>query len=377
MKFRFHVPGFPHTATSKHRFLHCGYTQKCLNFCKMMVDQGHTVYHYGGEGSDVECTEHIQIVSEAERDGWFKSDWDRGDFPDMEFNPSKPYWQTFNSRTVMEVHDRIQPGDFICLITGGTQKCVADAFPNNSSVEYGVGYEGISLPFRCFESRAWQHHVYGLYGIRNGVWYDTVIGNYYDPADFPMGERKGDYFLFLGRLIQRKLPHVAADVCGRIGAKLLIAGQGVTLKEPGKIYSRELCVVGGHVEHVGVVDVKRRAELLGNAKALFVMTQYIAPFEGVHIEANLCGCPVIVTDWGVFPETVENGVNGYRVRTMGEAMWAAKHVENLDPVRIRTRALTRFSLEAAAPQYEEWFNRIHGLRVPGHDWYDQSPGRFG
>ena len=69
-KFTFHVVGLPHTYTSK-EFLTCAFTQKILNFCKMMKMLGHTVYHYGGELSQVECDEHITIMSEAERQEYF------------------------------------------------------------------------------------------------------------------------------------------------------------------------------------------------------------------------------------------------------------------------------------------------------------------
>ena len=50
-KFRLHVIGMPHTRTTK-EYNACAFTQKALKFCKMMTDRGHTVYHYGVEGSN-------------------------------------------------------------------------------------------------------------------------------------------------------------------------------------------------------------------------------------------------------------------------------------------------------------------------------------
>ncbi len=65
-KFRFHVVALPHTKTHKD-FCACAYTMKVFNFCKMMHDLGHEVYHYGAEGSDPPCTENVQIISTQEQ----------------------------------------------------------------------------------------------------------------------------------------------------------------------------------------------------------------------------------------------------------------------------------------------------------------------
>ena len=62
LKFRFHVLGLPHTKTNKD-FIHCAHTQNVLKFCKMMTDNGHTVFHYGHEDSKTDATENVAVIS--------------------------------------------------------------------------------------------------------------------------------------------------------------------------------------------------------------------------------------------------------------------------------------------------------------------------
>jgi glycosyltransferase involved in cell wall biosynthesis len=275
-----------------------------------------------------------------------------------------------NDNCIKEIGKRIRPRDFICLIGGNCQKPVADAFPQNMSVEFGIGYTGVFSQYKVFESYAWMHHVYGLQKNGNGNSYDTVIPNYFDPEDFPYSEEKDDYYLFIGRLISRKGPHVAHEVCKRLGAKLILAGQGVTKNKDGTIASTEIALEGGDVEHVGTVDVKQRGELMSRAKAVFVQTQYIGPFEGVHAEAMMCGTPVITTDWGVFAETVLDGYVGFRTRTLGEAIWAAQNVDSLHNDAIRQYAIDRFSLHNVKHRYQDYFKQLLGLWDEG--WYTET-----
>lgn len=365
---RFHVIGLPHTVCSK-EYSSCAYTQKVLNFCKMMKSLGHTVYHYGGEESTPECDEHITTITKEERKKWWGSnDWKK-DFFKIDWDMNLPYWKTSNGRAIAEISQRIEKQDFICVIGGNCQKPIADAFPDHMTVEFGIGYEGTFSKYRVFESYAWMHNVYGLQKNGNGNYYDTVIPNYYDPADFPFSEEKDDYYLFIGRIISRKGAHIAAEVCEKIGAKLKVAGQGALKVSHGKIVAEEV-TLKGDIEYMGTVGFEERGKLMSRAKAVFVPTQYIGPFEGVHVEAMMCGTPVITTDWGCFAETVIDGTTGYRTRSIGEMMWAAKNVDKLDYSLIREYALGRYSIDVVRYRYQDYFSHLLTLWDKG--WYTEE-----
>jgi glycosyltransferase involved in cell wall biosynthesis len=159
---------------------------------------------------------------------------------------------------------------------------------------------------------------------------------------FPLGEGKGDYYLFIGRLIERKGYKIAQEVCQRLGKRLILAGPGEQ---------------SGYGEFVGSVGPEQRAELMSNAIATFAPTLYIEPFGNVVIEAQACGTPTITTDWGAFTENNINGLTGYRCRTLQEFMDAAEKVKTLD----------RYALDVIAKEYEDYFLRLLTLWDGG--WY--------
>jgi glycosyltransferase involved in cell wall biosynthesis len=349
---KFHVVSLPHTQTTK-AFSSCAFTEKVRKFCNMMSALGHEVILYAGEENEATVTELVTVISEEERVAFLNGEF----YVNADFNPLLPTWQKFNGKVVEEIKKRAGEQDFVCLIGGTSHKPIADALPAMMCVEFGIGYGGTFSPYRVFESYAWMHTVYGSSNPNpnalDGNWFDTVIPNYFEVEDFPFQEEKEDYYLYIGRLTDRKGFQIAADVCERLGKRLILAGPG----EPPT-----------YGEYVGVVGPEKRAELMGGARAVFVPTQYIEPFGSVAVEAMLCGTPIITTDWGAFTETNIYGVTGFRCRTFKEFLEAVGMVEDLDKKQIRDIAVSRYSLETVGRMYETYFTRL--LTLWGDGWYN-------
>jgi glycosyltransferase involved in cell wall biosynthesis len=373
-RFKFHVVSLPHTQVTK-EYLPCAYTQKIRNFCIMMKSLGHEVILYASEDTDIEVDELVTCITKEEQQKHFgHNDWKK-DFFDISWDSNLPYWQIMNNRAALEIKKRAAKKDFVALIGGYCQKPIADQMPEMMSVEIGIGYKGVFSPYKVFESYAWMHYVYGLQKFEVGQAYDSVIPNYFDPNDFPFSEEKEDYFLFIGRMITRKGAHIAAEATGRMGMKLKMAGQGVLSRDNGILKSPELELSGDHLEHVGTVGVKERGELMSKAKAVFVLTQYIGPFEGVAVEAMMSGTPIITTDWGCFTEYNIDGVTGFRTRTLAEIMEAMKNVDKLDYAKIREYAINNFSMDRVKYQYQAYFEQLYELWKDG--WYStKQPGDY-
>ena len=225
------------------------------------------------------------------------------------------------------------------------------------SVEFGIGYPGTFSKYRVFESYAWMHSIYAQHNLASAVdgkFFDAVIPGYLEPHMFPLQEQKEDYYLFIGRLIERKGYRIAQEVCQVLGKRLILAGAGPQ---------------DGYGEFVGAVGPEERAKLMGGAIAVFAPTIYIEPFGNIVPEAHFCGTPTITTDWGAFTETNINGVTGYRCRTLDEFCRAAEDVKQLNPRTIYETAKNKYSLEAVAPQYDKYFRRLLTLWDKG--WYER------
>lgn len=352
---RFHVLGLPNTQVTRD-FCGCAYTSKIFFFAKMMRSLGHEVFLYAGDQHESDATEHITCFTEQER----ITHCNGKHYVQASWNANDPGWKAFNQRCIDEIKKRAQPHDFICIMGGVSQKPVADVLPNLMTVEYGIGHCGSFAAYRVFESHAWMHATYGseTFGDlnrANGKWFDTVIPGYFDIQEFPFSAEKENYALFVGRLTERKGPHVAAEVCKAAGIKLIVAGQGNPPHD---------------CEYVGTVDTKRRGELMSKARCLIMPTLYIEPFGNVAVEAQACGTPVLTVDFGAMTETVEHGVTGYRCHTLSEFVEGLLDVPKLDPHAIRERAIRNYSLEAIAPKYEAYFGRL--LTLWGGGWYAMS-----
>ena len=369
----FHVTSLPHTQTTL-EYDSCAYTAKARKFCNMMKDLGHTVYLYASEENEANVDELITVATKEEQLKWF-GERQPDDQYVIDWDASAEHWAVTNARTVQEIEKRAGDRDFICVIAGSCHKPIADAFPALMTVEYGIGYRGVFSKYKVFESYAHMHWVYGRNHSDNGQFFDCVIPNYFELENFPFSEEKDDYYLFMGRMIRRKGPDIAADITRKIGAKLIMAGQGGDpIPGGGVILDRgakdRMEIHGDHIELVGHADVPTRAKLMSRAKALIAPTTYLEPFGGVTIEALLCGTPVIATDFGAFPENIRHGIDGYRMRTIGEGVWAAKNVDSLNRVKIAQDARARFSTDAIKYQYEAYFQQLLTLWGEGFnsDW---------
>lgn len=360
---RFHVLGIPHTISTP-EYSSCAFTQKVVKLCTMLMSEGHTVIHYGNAASNVECSAHITVTTETDlRLSYAGHDWKKSGFP--AFAKTDCCYVEFYKNAIREIAALKQPGDFLLCSFGDWHRPVAEAHRDMIVVESGIGYpNGTFAPFKIYESYAIMHAYQGNMAAAspsNDFWYDAVIPNAFNLAEFEYMADKGDELLFLGRLNDGKGLHIATQIAEATKTPMFIAGPGTP---PANTQ---------FTRYVGVAGPAQRKLLLSRAKAVICASTFLEPFCGVHVEAMLSGTPVISSDRGAFAEYNKHGITGFRCKTFEQFVWAAKNIGEIKPETCRMWA-QRFSLGAVAPMYTDYFKSLADIKN-GKGWYEPRDDR--
>lgn len=349
---RFHVIGLVHAQTTDD-FPCCAFTSKIKGFCRMLLNCGHEVHLYSGDRNTFPCTKHYQCFTESDRfahcgENYIAARWDE----------TTPAYRRFHRNVIAALTDCVEDADIICVVGSCHARPLMAAFPRHLVVEFGIGYESTAARFRVWESYAWMHAcagaVAGRSGAADGSFFDAVIPGYLDTAEFHWTDQKDDYFVFVGRMIERKGVHIAAETCKRLGKRLVCLGAGDFIPKG--------------VEHLGPVDHATRNAIVRKATALFCPTIYLEPFGNVAIEAAALGTPVISTDWGAFTETVRHGETGYRCKLLRDFIRAAERCSagEIEPANCAAHA-KQYDLAVIAKRYESYFQDL--ITLFGEGWY--------
>jgi glycosyltransferase involved in cell wall biosynthesis len=150
----------------------------------------------------------------------------------------------------------------------------------------------------------------------------------------------------------------AIEIAKRVGMKLKIAAKIDAADREYYHQSIEHLLDDPLVECIGEVDDRGKQELLSNAYALIFPIDWPEPFGLVIIEALACGTPVIAFRCGSVPELIEDGVTGFIVGDVDQAVDALAKVKDLDRRRCRQIFEERFSAARMAQDYLQIYARI-------------------
>jgi glycosyltransferase involved in cell wall biosynthesis len=381
-KIRLHIPAIPYTITTN-EYSHDAFTGKVKRFSPMMRSVGFEVYHYGVETSETGATKDIQLMT---KDEWtelrikslqyldpklsleeaIKKNSDPTMVPATLSNWTTPLTKEFNKRFREKLVENYRKNttDIVCLPLAKTYIDALNTL-KLTIVEFGIGYDNSYHDFRIFESYSWMANTLATQKKEpSNYWF--VIPHAFDTREFklcltPTPLKVG----FLGRLgtgkgcgiiveIARRFPTVQFILCGAGDPAPFLNAPNIVYKAP--------------------IHGEERSDYLGSCVAVLCLSKYFEPFGCCPVEAQLCGTPVISTDWGGMVETVEQGKTGLRGHTLADFCYGIQMALDgkFDRTYIRDRAVRMFDMYNLAHNYEYVFKSILDISNGNGGWYSKN-----
>jgi glycosyltransferase involved in cell wall biosynthesis len=171
-------------------------------------------------------------------------------------------------------------------------------------------------------------------------------------------EAPGKYLAFLGRISPEKRVDRAIQIARRLGMELKIAAKiDAVDREYFEAVIKPL-LNNSLVEYIGEITEVEKDDFLGNAYALLFPIDWQEPFGLVMIEAMATGTPVIAFNCGSVPEVLNNGVSGFIVEDIDQAVKAVEQLSTLSRQECRREFDERFTAARMAKDYVAIYNRL-------------------
>jgi glycosyltransferase involved in cell wall biosynthesis len=167
----------------------------------------------------------------------------------------------------------------------------------------------------------------------------------------------GDSLVFLGRISPEKRVDRAVEIARRAGRRLRIAAKvDAADREYFETIRKQLDQP--HVDYLDEINDREKCKFLGSAAALLFPIDWPEPFGLVMIEAMACGTPVIAFRGGSVAEVIEDGVNGFIVESIEEAVEAVERIPSIDRRQCRAIFEERFSARRMCHDYLRAYERV-------------------
>jgi glycosyltransferase involved in cell wall biosynthesis len=178
------------------------------------------------------------------------------------------------------------------------------------------------------------------------------------PDLFRFHSASGTYLAFLGRISPEKRVDRAIEIATACGLPLKIAAK--VDRADREYFERDIAPLLDHplVDFIGEISEHEKNGFLGHAKALLFPIDWPEPFGLVMIEAMACGLPVIAFPGGSVCEIIEDGVTGFIVDTIEDAIDAVRRIDTIDRRTCRATFERRFIARRMASQYVDVFRKL-------------------
>lgn len=191
-----------------------------------------------------------------------------------------------------------------------------------------------------------------------------------DLDEFEPSFNEGEYFAYIGRIVEPKGVHLAVEAVKKYNET---ASSSIKLKIAGKYYnewsdsyfeSKIKPLLDENIEYVGYLTGQDKKYFLKNAKALIVPSTFEEPFGMVTLEAMASGTPVIGFNVGATSEIVRHGQDGFIIDEISDEARIDKVCEYIDEIakidrhNPRKRVEADFSLEKMIKKHADLYKKL-------------------
>jgi len=198
--------------------------------------------------------------------------------------------------------------------------------------------------------------IYNALGVEATVIHHGIDMELYLPTENP----KGDYLLFLNRIMREKGAIQFIRLCEKLKVCGILAGEDRFVSDYRYVEQvKEMAEKSEYVEYRGRVSFDEKIELLQNAKALIAlpMLPYVEVFGLFCTEALACGTPVIaLANGGLIDQLSGTVLQKYLCANLVEIERAVKNLLEIKDdtslrIECRTIAEKRFNRIIMADNY--------------------------
>ena len=173
--------------------------------------------------------------------------------------------------------------------------------------------------------------------------------------EFPFDPAGSDDLLFFGRIHPDKGAKEAIAAAQASGLRLNLYG---VIQDDAYYQAEVVPTLDEAIRFHGPVGGEERVRALGQARALLHLINFEEPFGLSVVEAMACGTPVIATRRGSMAELIEDGITGFLVESVDEAVAAVERIDEIDRAACRRAVAERFTVERMADEYLALYRRI-------------------
>ena len=194
-------------------------------------------------------------------------------------------------------------------------------------------------------------------------WVGTVLPWVCRERDFCFHPEPELYLAFLGRISREKRVDRAIAIAKACGWPLKIAAK----VDPTDVqyFKHEIAPLMDHplIDYIGEITDAEKSAFLGNARALLFPIDWPEPFGLVMIESLACGTPVVAFRGGSVAEVIEDGVTGFVVDDLDQAIARDRRVHTLDRRACRDAVHASLHRIAHGGDYVRLYRQLH-FHVP-------------